>query len=337
MKREDKQKIDFVVLWVDGKDPKWLKEKNKYSLSKEDISNQINRYRDWDLLKYWFRGVEQNAQWVNKIYFVTYGHLPEWLDTSNPKLKIVKHEDFIPKEYLPTFNSNVIQFYLDRIKGLSDKFVMFDDDMYILKKVKKEDFYKGNKICDNYGENVFHTSVLGDVYPHSLLNNLQCINENYNKKQFYKKNLFKIFSIKNGLKMNIKTLSTARYNNFIGIHSQHICQAYTKKHYKLFWKYCSNYLKECSKNRFRDYSDLTTFLVRYIALVEGDFVPRKITFGKRYELSESNKNIYNAIKCRKYSVICINDSNTNIDFEKTKQELKISFENVFPHKSSFEK
>lgn len=331
------EKIDFVVLWVDGSDEKWLKEKNKYSLNPVDISNQINRYRDWGILKYWFRGVEKNASWVNKIFFVTWGHIPSWLDTTNPKIKVVKHEEFIPKEYLPTFNSNVIQFYLDRIEGISDKFVMFDDDQFILKEVKPTDFYKGEKICDNFAENVFHVGRLGDVYPHSLLNNLQCLYKNYSKKDFYKKNWYKIFSPKNGIKMNLKTLSTIGYSNFIGIYSPHICQAYTKKHYKLFWKYCEEQLKQCSKNKFRDYNDITTFLIRYLELVEGDFVPRNHNFGKRVELYGNVDDICKMIEKKKYHVMCLNDSETSFDYEATKRKLINSFEKILPEKSSFEK
>ena len=93
------EKIDFVILWVDGSDKEWLNEKNKYSNEKIDVVNDAKRYRDYDLLKYWFRGVEQNAPWVNKIHLVTYGHLPKWLDTTHPKLNIVNHKDFIPAEY----------------------------------------------------------------------------------------------------------------------------------------------------------------------------------------------------------------------------------------------
>ncbi|MBQ6357217.1 MAG: capsule biosynthesis protein CapK, partial [Solobacterium sp.] len=39
-----------------------------------------NRFKDWGLFKYWFRGVEKFAPWVNKIYFITWGHVPTWLD-----------------------------------------------------------------------------------------------------------------------------------------------------------------------------------------------------------------------------------------------------------------
>ena len=72
--------IDFVILWVDGNDPAWLSEKQKYQGSVENESNSVNRYRDWGLLPYWFRAVEQFSPWVHKIFFVTWGHIPSFLN-----------------------------------------------------------------------------------------------------------------------------------------------------------------------------------------------------------------------------------------------------------------
>src|SRR5690554_4427002 len=132
------EKIDFVIPWVDGSDPKWQKVRNQF----DDNNFIVSQYRDWDILKYWFRGVEKFAPWVNKIFFVTWGHVPEFLNLEHPKLVIVRHEDYIPKEYLPTFSANVIETNLHRIEGLSDKFVYFNDDVFITKKVTKEDFFK---------------------------------------------------------------------------------------------------------------------------------------------------------------------------------------------------
>ena len=140
-------KIDFVIMWVDGSDKEWLEEKNKYSPKKIDVTNAANRYRDMGMFKYWFRGVEKFAPWVNKIHFVTWGHVPKWLDTENSKINIVKHQEFIPNEFLPTFNSNVIQFYLNNIDGITDKFVMFDDDQFLLNKVSINDFFIGIILC----------------------------------------------------------------------------------------------------------------------------------------------------------------------------------------------
>ena len=74
------EEIDFVILWVDGSDPEWKKQKSKYSHDSKD-DDRPQRYRDFGMLRYWFRGVEKFAPWVRNIYFVTWGHLPEWLDT----------------------------------------------------------------------------------------------------------------------------------------------------------------------------------------------------------------------------------------------------------------
>lgn len=330
-------KIDFVILWVDGNDSEWLKEKNKYKVEKNDITNTINRYRDWNLLRYWFRGVERFAPWVNKIHFITWGHIPEWLDTSNQKINIVRHEDIIPQEYLPTFNSNVIQYYLHKIKGLTEKFVMFDDDMFIIKDVKESDFFVGDKICDVYSEEPIWNSKMGDKYPHCLLNNMQVVNTNYSKTRVYFKNIFKYFNLKYGFELNFKTLILMPFPQFTGIYSQHICQSYTKKYYEKFWGYCEQYLKEASKNKFRESTDYSTFLVRYMELLDGNFVPRRIKFGKRFEINKKCiNNICTAIEKQKYNIICINDSNNDYDFKTIQKRLKDSFEEILPNKSNFE-
>lgn len=72
---------------------------------------------------------------------MTWGHLPEWLDTSHPKLNIINHKDYIPEKYLPTFNSNVIELNLDRIEGLSEYFVNFNDDFFLNSMTKPDDFF----------------------------------------------------------------------------------------------------------------------------------------------------------------------------------------------------
>src|SRR5690625_416422 len=140
-------KIDFVICWVNGNDENWLREKEKYMPYFKNDDSHI-RYRDWDNLQYWFRGVEQFAPWVNKIHFVTWGHLPEWLNVEHPKLNIVRHEDYIPHKYLPTFSARPIEINLHRIKKLEEQFVFFNDDMFIIKPTKATDFFKHGKPRD---------------------------------------------------------------------------------------------------------------------------------------------------------------------------------------------
>ena len=123
MNRSGCDKIDFVIPWVDGSDREWQKEKQRYSGNLAQDDRDI-RFRDWGMLKYWFRGVEKYAPWVNNIYFVTCGHLPSWLNTSHPKLKIIRHSDYMPADYLPTFSSHPIELNMHRIKDLSEYFAV---------------------------------------------------------------------------------------------------------------------------------------------------------------------------------------------------------------------
>ena len=62
-------KIDIVIPWVDPSDVKWQKKfaKYKYDSSKIDLRN--SRYRDWENVKYIFRGIEKYMPWVNKVFF----------------------------------------------------------------------------------------------------------------------------------------------------------------------------------------------------------------------------------------------------------------------------
>ena len=139
------QEIDFVIAWVDGNDPQWQAQKRKClatCLKDESILDQGDyRYRDWDLLHYWFRAVEKYAPWVRRIHFVTCGQIPAWMNVNHPKLHIVNHKDYIPEAYLPTFNSHTIELNMHRIEGLAEQFVYFNDDMYITRPVYPEDFF----------------------------------------------------------------------------------------------------------------------------------------------------------------------------------------------------
>lgn len=121
--------IDFVITWVDGDDPQWINKFEYFSKLSEGDKRMV-RYRNWDLLRYWFRGVEKYTPWVRYVFFVTEGHIPSWLNIKYTKLKIIKHSDFIPSEDLPLFNSRAIEVNLHRIPGLSEQFVYFNDDFF---------------------------------------------------------------------------------------------------------------------------------------------------------------------------------------------------------------
>ena len=98
-------KIDFVYTWVDFT-PDFIQELQIYK-------NQFipeSQYRDNDELKFSLRSVEMHADWVNHIYIVIKdGQFIPWLDKNHPRITVVYHSEIIPLQYLPTFNSIVIE------------------------------------------------------------------------------------------------------------------------------------------------------------------------------------------------------------------------------------
>ncbi len=329
-----KEKIDFVILWVDGNDKNWLLQKKKYDKS-IDIDDSINRYRDWDNLKYWFRGVEKFAPWVNKIHFVTWGHVPKWLDVNNPKIKIVKHEDFIDAKYLPVFNSNAIEMNINKIPGLNENFVLFNDDMFLIDNVNMDDFFKNDKPCDEYAESPVVVTPNDNVFPHILINNMEIINKHFKKKNILKSNLKQYLNLKYG-KNIIRTISQIPYKYYTGFYNPHIPQAFKKSYFDLLWQEEYDQVHNTISNKFRKKTDISQYVVRYYQLLKGDFYPRSSKFGKIFEITDDNNLLLNHIKNQKSKVICLNDTSTKINFVNAKNEVNNAFKEILPDKSEYE-
>ncbi len=321
--------IDFVITWVDDSDEKWIKEYNKYASKPLDK----HRYRDWDILKYWFRAIELYANWVNKIYFVTWGHVPEWLNTNYEKIVIVKHADFIDEKYLPTFNSCVIEANLHRIEGLSEKFVYFNDDMFLNDYVNENDFFMNDLPRD--------TAILSHLWARGL--NSTFINYNCSNvvnKYFKLKNLKnqKNTIVKRDLKNIIKKICFFNKKNMLCLVPQHVPTSYLKNTFINVWENEHQLLQQVCQHKFRTNDDVSQWLFQFWQIASKKFVHRDINFSKYYQIeSDSLDNIISEIKNKKYKLICINDGEKTDDFEKNKTKLIEMFEKMYTKKSVFEK
>ena len=72
---------------------------------------------------------------------MTNGQIPSWLDTSNPRVKIVTHSEiYRDKTALPTFSSPSIELNLHHIPTLSDYFIYLNDDVFFGSPVFPSDF-----------------------------------------------------------------------------------------------------------------------------------------------------------------------------------------------------
>ena len=96
--------------------------------------------------------------------------------------------------YLPTFNINSIELNLHRIKGLSEHFVFFNDDMFLIDSVRPEDFFKNGFPCDCCIETALVQDNIRNPFANILMNDAALVNMHYNKKEVIKKQAKKWFS-----------------------------------------------------------------------------------------------------------------------------------------------
>lgn len=331
------ESIDIVVLWVDGSDPEWLRKRRQYAPEAQDNGSDENRFRDMGLLRYWFRGVEVFAPWVRKVFFITDGQLPDWLDTAHPKLRLVKHSDYIPDAYLPTFDSNVIELWLHKIEDLGERFVLFNDDMFLTAMVKPEDFFKKGLPRETATLDMVTASTPEDCLPHMLANNAGVLNKHFRKKDVLKRNAGAFFNLRWG-KGQIRNFLLAPFKYFSTFRDPHLPSSYLKSTFQEVWQAEGELLAETGRDRFRSKSDLTHWLMKCWQICQGRFYPRKASWGRHYELWEDDvEMICRDLQKGRYKVVCINDSKTDVDLEAVSGRIRESFEKILPEKSLFEK
>ena len=170
--------VDIVVPYVDSTDLKWQKTFNKYNQKeKNDETNSEIRFRgQGEFFRYFFRGIEKNIANLGDIYLIvaSESQVPSWLDTS--KIKIILHKDFIPKKYLPTFNSCTIEMFLWNIPNLREKFIYYNDDVYTINKIDSNYIFT-NKLKFN----VLNIEYEGERTKHKIDDKSPAIVRDFNK------------------------------------------------------------------------------------------------------------------------------------------------------------
>eukprot|EP01103_Thecamoeba_quadrilineata_P002665 TRINITY_DN1257_c0_g1_i1.p1 TRINITY_DN1257_c0_g1~~TRINITY_DN1257_c0_g1_i1.p1 ORF type:complete len:1024 (-),score=211.29 TRINITY_DN1257_c0_g1_i1:198-3269(-) len=191
------EEIDIVYTWVNGTDPKLLREIEEVKFKLDPTAEQVvacrngtndknekcsendsaskSRFIDNEELRYSLRSIEKNAPWIRHIYLVTNGQIPYWLNLEHPKLTVIQHSDiFLNKNHLPTFSSPAIESHIHRIPGLSNKFLYLNDDVMFGREIYLDDFYTKSK-----GQKVFLSWAVptcADGCPHSWLGDKYCDN-----------------------------------------------------------------------------------------------------------------------------------------------------------------
>ncbi|MGW4750807.1 stealth family protein [Streptomyces chartreusis] len=143
--------VDAVYTWVDGDDPAMAAKRRAHQALSDNViaprETGASRYTDHDELRYALRSLEMYAGFVRHVYLVTDSQLPAWLDPDAVGLTVIDHREILPADALPVFNSHAIESRLHHIRGLSDHYLYFNDDVFINRPVRAEHFFHGNGIA----------------------------------------------------------------------------------------------------------------------------------------------------------------------------------------------
>ncbi|MGF1431841.1 stealth family protein [Kitasatospora sp. LaBMicrA B282] len=140
--------VDAVITWVDDGDPVWRGRRAAAlaGLTRQpSTGNGDERFHNRDELRYCLRSIAMYAPWIRHVHLVTDGQLPDWLVAEHPELSVVPHREFFADPtVLPVFNSHAIETQLHRIPNLAEHFLYFNDDMFLGRPVRPEQFFQGN-------------------------------------------------------------------------------------------------------------------------------------------------------------------------------------------------
>ena len=339
-------KIDFVLTWVDGNDKAWLAEKRKYENAVDTVSsNDIDatadwRYRDYGLLKYWFRAAERFAPWVNRVFLVTCGQKPDWLDESNPKLRLVDHKEYIPADYLPTFNSNTIELNLHRIADLSEQFVLVNDDMFLLKPVKPEFFFKkGLPVipCDLGVPRWLGYNNASRV----IINNHGVLKRSMDIERLAWKQLWKFADVRAlGVVRAAKNVAALAVNRTVieGTFG-HLALAHLKSTFEEIWRAQPDIMDKTSRGRFRCDDGVNHWLASAWNMISGRFYPaNEKRNGILYMVNDGNLDkICDTIRYQTLPQMCLTDKGSAEELGRCFEKILHAFNDLLPEKSSFEK
>lgn len=325
--------IDFVIPWVDGSDPLWSDRCKSFLSDNEAI--EICRYRDWGILKYWFRAVETYAPWVHTVHFITDRQIPAWLNQNHPKLHIVDHRDYIPREYLPTFSSHTIELNLHRIDTLEEHFVYFNDDMILNAPVRPEDFFRKGLPRDSAILDIFMPTGYQDSFTHAQCNVIAFLNAYFDKQTVLRKYPSLWYTPVYGRYL-LKNLYLSKGNLFSNFQNSHIPSSMLKSTYDTVWSMAPELLDRTCRNRFRSISDVNQYIMSYYNLCTGKFLPRSPQFGRCYRLGTDDPMLHRDILQERHKAICINDNPKVTDYARRKELLVQLYDRKLPAKSQFE-
>ncbi|WP_298860894.1 hypothetical protein [uncultured Sulfitobacter sp.] len=145
--------IDAVITWVDGTCEAHRHRRMHFMTQtagplNENASNP-HRWESSDEIYFCLQSIHNNAPWVRYIWIVVEQDGPDLSPLPaalRAKVRIALHAEIFKGhlDVLPTFNSLAIESVMWRIEGLSERFLYFNDDVFLTAKIDPNDMFNGD-------------------------------------------------------------------------------------------------------------------------------------------------------------------------------------------------
>ena len=215
------------------------------------------------------------------------------------------HEDYMPAEFLPTYNSSAMECFLHRIPGLSELFIYSNDDFYVTAACEPSDFFDG-------------------VMPYSSVHLRRvspALNESYERMNM---NITKFICYELGLKY-------IPWSFFI---QDHVQRAMNRTIYRKIYEKYEDYIKsKCTMFRTDDNLSQAFFTMYYIKSV-GNRWKKHLPY-RRFDVFQEFDQIVRFFDETPPDafpkLLCINNNDNEKDVA-----LLCRFERLFPEKCKYE-
>lgn len=317
--------IDAIITWVDGNDPKHVLKKQsallgqpRLSLNAIPTSRSPTRFAASGELPYCISAIRRFAPWVRTIHVVTDDQIPDFLDERTRRrlgVNIVDHREiFRGYEWaLPTFNSISIGTAIYRVPGLAEKYIYFNDDVFLVRSVVPEDFFIQDKVVlrGRWVENKRLGSAR--LMLSSLLNHV-----------------YSLFGVNRSMPM-LAQFNAAKIAGLVGRipAAPHVPHPVRKKTLADFFSSNGHLFAGNIKYPFRDMRQfVTTPLANYLEISRGTYVSRE---DKEYELLCFNRDSERAIRRKldrmgsgKLTFLCIQAFDQASESDRSKVEALLN-------------
>ena len=301
--KEAVQPIDAVIAYVDSADPNWQADYIEYTEGMLDSHFTSNRFRSWGTLKYLLRGIETCMPFINNVFLLVSreSQVPGWIDKN--QVTVVRHQDFIPAKYLPTFSSCTIEAFLGNIPELSEQFIYFNDDFFPIHLMQASDFFT-------------------DGMPHMKFQRINCIDS-----MFYQQ-------CRTGMDMITDMLRLSRYPVGELLVPAHNAAPILKSSAVKIREACADAIDRSITSN-REPKNINQYIYQYYQYFTGayieDYCPNLYL-----ELGDKLQNLENIVNIGEIKLLCLNDMNTLKDYRRVKDQLIRIFEKKFPQRCKYE-